>query len=144
MNELDIELLSRMIERSVRKVIRDLDVEHRNNLRDFTATPDDEIVEYIYSTLHDSVYNTRSQMERRFYAGLTDNIRANQHHHRVGEYICCCRVGDFAQGSRILEFLGKHLGVYTGELPDKNLHPEILMDYTRRSLAQRSSPGFVD
>lgn len=144
MNELDIDLIRRLIERSVRKVIADLEAEHRNNLRDFSASTDDEIVEYFYSTLHNSVYNTRSQMERRFYAGLTDNIRSNQRHHRINDYLCCCRVGTFAQGRRVLEFLGIHLGIHTGCLPDPGLHPDILADHTILYPAQRSLPGFID
>lgn len=144
MNEFDISLIQRLMERSVRNVIIELEAEHRNNLRDFSLAPDDEIMEYIYSVMHNSVYDTRQQLERRFYAGLTDSVLTNQRHHNIKDYLCCCRVKDFEQGCRLLAHLSARLGIYIGPLPAPETHPEILADYNILYLAQRNMPGFID
>ncbi|MDE6010305.1 MAG: hypothetical protein K2F87_02505 [Muribaculaceae bacterium] len=144
MNELEIDILRRLIERSVRNVIVQIDAEQRHHLRDFTNAPEEEVIEYFYSELHTSVYNTRYIMERRFYVGVTDNIMENLKHHHINSYMCCCRVSDFETASRILRLLNENLGIHTGPLPPADTHPEILNDHTILYLTRRDAPGFID
>lgn len=139
----DIDILCRVVERSIRKVLNEIEAERHNRMQDLSRYEDNEIIERIYSALHSSIYNTRTIIGKRLYVGLTDNIYSNLRYHNITEYLYCCRISNYRQGIRIMQELATSIGIFTGVM-DSQPNPEFVSDYTILYIAKRDTPGFRD